>query len=128
MIEPDPKGHEEPVQYIDPLKWQELVESLDEAAVEVAESFLEDAPTRIAEIWVAANNQDLETVGRLAHSLKSSSAIFGAQQMTRLCLALEMEANQGGEVVIQHLSAVEVVFQKVKKELERSITSYHPID
>lgn len=42
-----------------------------------------------------ARRADLATIGRAAHTLKSSSAIFGATELAGACRTLEVAAGQG---------------------------------
>ena len=57
--------------------------------VEVIDSFLEDAPKLLAELDAAVTNGDIDTTRRIAHSLKSNGADFGAQHFSQLCYQLE---------------------------------------
>ena len=63
--------------------------------VEVIDSFLEDAPKLLAELGDAVSKGDIATVRRLAHSLKSNSADFGAGALNKLCFQLEERARSG---------------------------------
>jgi CheY-like chemotaxis protein len=59
---------------------------------EVIDSFLEDAPKLLAELKDAVAQGDVDTVRRIAHSMKSNSADFGAGTLNKLCLQLEEQA------------------------------------
>jgi HPt (histidine-containing phosphotransfer) domain-containing protein len=63
--------------------------------VELIDSFLEDAPKLLAELnqFVAAG--DASGVRRVAHSLKSNGADFGATTFSELCKELEQQARSG---------------------------------
>jgi signal transduction histidine kinase/CheY-like chemotaxis protein/PAS domain-containing protein len=63
--------------------------------VELIDSFLEDAPKLLAELdqFVAAG--DASGVRRVAHSLKSNGADFGATTFSGLCKELELQARAG---------------------------------
>jgi HPt (histidine-containing phosphotransfer) domain-containing protein len=63
--------------------------------VEVIDSFLEEAPKLLAELDTAIANSEVDTVRRLAHSLKSNSADFGAGNLNKYCFQLEERARSG---------------------------------
>jgi len=55
-------------------------------------TYLTHAPSIVREVLSANAGGDLETLGRLAHSLKSSSANLGAGPLAALCKELELAA------------------------------------
>jgi HPt (histidine-containing phosphotransfer) domain-containing protein len=61
-----------------------------EYLVELIDSFLEDAPNLLAELGQYVEGEDAAGVRRIAHSLKSNGADFGATTFSRLCKDLEM--------------------------------------
>ena len=58
-------------------------------------TFLEHAPTRLGELRRAAESEDLEELTRAVHSLRSSSAMLGAMELSRLAGELEALADDG---------------------------------
>lgn len=72
---------------------------------ELIDSFLEDAPKLLSELdqYVAAG--DATGVRRVAHSLKSNGADFGATAFAQLCKELEMKAKSGVLDGADHLAA-----------------------
>ena len=56
---------------------------------ELIHTFLEEAPTLLAQLRSSLSAGDADTFRRAAHSLKSNAASFGATQLTEL--AREME-------------------------------------
>ena len=62
---------------------------------ETIEVFLSTTPSRIDGLDVALATGDLETVERLAHTLKSSSGMVGGQRMTEVCKRLEHLTRSG---------------------------------
>jgi HPt (histidine-containing phosphotransfer) domain-containing protein len=62
---------------------------------ELIETFLEDAPQLIHELNQAVEKENLPEVHRLAHSLKSNGADYGAARFTELCRELEISARSG---------------------------------
>jgi CheY-like chemotaxis protein len=81
--------------------------ALDEAAIEpmrnarpqlllkLLRTYLETAPRILEELSNAVASADLQTAGRLAHGLKSSSATLGADRLSQACRALEQAAFTG---------------------------------
>jgi CheY-like chemotaxis protein len=57
--------------------------------------FLKDAPNMLVDLQQATAENDAEVLCRSAHSLKSNSAMFGAMQLSELCLNLEEQARAG---------------------------------
>ena len=62
---------------------------------ELIDSFLEDTPQLIADLNTAVETEDIAEVHRLAHSLKSNGADYGALKFAELCRELEMGARTG---------------------------------
>ena len=65
------------------------------AVRELIDAFLEDAPAEIATLRSAVERGDAEEAGRVAHTLKSNGATFGAQAFSELCRELEALAQRG---------------------------------
>jgi HPt (histidine-containing phosphotransfer) domain-containing protein len=63
--------------------------------VELIDSFLEDAPHLLDELKQSVQQRDPEGVRRIAHSLKSNGADFGAARFTQFCTELETLARSG---------------------------------
>ena len=81
---------------------------------ELIDSFLEDAPLLIAELHQYLEQDDAAGVRRIAHSLKSNGADFGAARFSELCKDLEKSAMNGkldnaGEPVAQISREYELV-------------------
>lgn len=60
-----------------------------EAVVELLETFLGDVPQRLEEMRLLAGGADQPTLRRSAHSLKGSSALFGAGELEAAAHHLE---------------------------------------
>jgi CheY-like chemotaxis protein len=56
------------------------------------EAYLRDTPTKIQALRASLATLDRTGIRRLAHTLKSSSAMFGATALAELCQGLETEA------------------------------------
>jgi HPt (histidine-containing phosphotransfer) domain-containing protein len=72
-----------------------LIEAIGDSANSIVNLYLEEVPNNIIQMQQALIQDDLITVGRLAHSLKSSSASLGAKQMSVLSAELENLINSG---------------------------------
>lgn len=72
---------------------QAIVTSLgvDEPEIiqDLVNTYLESSGDLVAQMQQAAEHQDLSTMGRAAHTLKSSSANLGAQNLAQHCKSLE---------------------------------------
>ena len=77
---------------VDQGRMQDLVDSLGDGLGDVIKSFLEDTPYLIDEMRLACDREDQDDLQRVAHSLKSSSGIFGACRMVELCRDLEISS------------------------------------
>lgn len=60
--------------------------------VELADSFLREAPRLVALAIDGAAKGDAKSLHRAVHTLKSNAATFGARRLSDLCRALEAEA------------------------------------
>lgn len=86
---------------------------------ELVETYLDDAPRLLEELKSSLEAQDAETFRRAAHSLKSSSATFGASRLSGLARELEMLAkDQKLSEAASMLPGVEQAFQAVEAELK----------
>jgi histidine phosphotransfer protein HptB len=81
--------------------------------------FLEDSPARIAEIEQALAEGDARLLTRAAHSLKGSSANFGAHHLQAVSEKIELLGRQGtlGEVP-PFLEAMKNEFAAVRTALQ----------
>jgi len=80
--------------------------------------YLDDSPQRIAEIEQSLAQGDAERLTRAAHSLKGSSANFGAVQLRAVSEQIEKLGRQGalGEVPAQ-LPKLKAEFEQVQADL-----------
>jgi signal transduction histidine kinase/DNA-binding response OmpR family regulator/HPt (histidine-containing phosphotransfer) domain-containing protein len=92
--------------------------------VELIDSFLEDAPQLLSELDQHVQSGDADGVRRVAHSLKSNGADFGAITFSTLCKDLEMVGKSGVLNGVAGLVArvgseygkVEVALQTIRRE------------
>jgi CheY-like chemotaxis protein/HPt (histidine-containing phosphotransfer) domain-containing protein len=62
---------------------------------DLIDTFLEDGPVLLQDLDQFVSDGDDEGVRRVAHSLKSNGADFGASAFSNLCKVLELEAKSG---------------------------------
>ena len=86
---------------------------------EIVRLFLENGPSRIDQIRGAMDGEDLEVPERGAHSLKSSAANVGAQQLQEVASELESAASGGDLQRVRDLIPnLEQAFAQAAQELE----------
>lgn len=108
----------EPV--IDRTVYAELKETVGEDYIgELVGTFLGEAPALIAQLRPALAAGDAGTFRRLAHSIKSNAATFGATRLYELAKELEFMAreNRLGEAG-NRLEVLEETFERVAEELK----------
>lgn len=66
-----------------------------ELADELLSAFLEDSPVRHESLGQALNDNDAETVSKLAHSLKGMCGVVRAEELVALALNMEHSAKEG---------------------------------
>ena len=104
---------------IDKATFEELKEMSGEDFInELIDTFLEDAPKLIDEIKAAHTTNNADTFRRVAHSMKSNAATFGASQLSALAKELETlgkenKLNETGD----RLKVLEEAFVSVRDEL-----------
>ena len=81
--------------------------------------YLSNAPGMMKELLEAAERGETTTVYRVAHSLKSSSAMIGALRLSELCKQLEARARQAAEGEgVEDLQDIEAEYGRVVAALE----------
>ncbi len=89
---------------------------------ELMTAYLEDAPELIASMKTALAQNDAESFRRAAHSLKSNSKTFGANELAEVAKSLE-ETGKSGKLtgVDDRLTFVEQEFERVRQELRANL-------
>jgi len=94
-------------------EWESFVQSL-------VDTFIETTPQQLDELKRALDERDWETLKRIAHTLKSSAATLGAEQLVNICVEIEAFVKkddlEGSGVLIAQL---ERGLPKVIQDLER---------
>ncbi len=80
---------------------------------ELIELYLDDTKSRLAELRIGLNEQDLKQLRRTAHSLKGSSGNFGVLRMAALCSELEKNLH------LNEFHGVGVTLDQLEEEFER---------
>jgi HPt (histidine-containing phosphotransfer) domain-containing protein len=88
---------------------------------ELVDTYLTDSPKLLAQMRDALSANDVDAFRRAAHSLKSTSANFGALTLSARAKELEMMAKAGTlEGAREKMPQVETDYAKVKEELRKS--------
>jgi len=111
---------------LDRARMQDLVTNLEDGLRDVIESYFEDTPLQIQKMQHAYDSGDWETLQRVAHSLKSSSGIFGANKMVELCQALEKAAAKKSTSVPEMVQAITAAFEQARDMLNLYIEGTIP--
>ena len=84
---------------IDSSVLQAVVEMIgaDEPGVmlDLIDTYLQDSQQQVTDLERAIAAGDYKTLHRMAHSMKSSSATFGATALSKMCESLERSAKDG---------------------------------
>jgi HPt (histidine-containing phosphotransfer) domain-containing protein len=88
-----------------------------EVVKELVQSYLEEAPRLLAEARAALAAGDAATVQRAVHTLKSTSATFGAMALAESSKALEHAARGGKLPTPAQLADLDAQFAAVRGEL-----------
>ena len=83
---------------IDAATFDDLLETVggDSAFLaELVDTYLADSPGLFRELRDAVEDGDAATARRAAHTLKSTSASFGALELSGICRAMEASAAEG---------------------------------
>jgi HPt (histidine-containing phosphotransfer) domain-containing protein len=108
---------------VDYTRLRDLSMTLEDGLREVVDAYLEDTPRLIEAMRSAFAGADWPDIQRLAHSLKSSSGIFGAQRMVALCAALETAAREQSPGCVMMIEDAGVEFRRIAAALDDYI---HP--
>jgi two-component system, sensor histidine kinase and response regulator len=85
---------------------------------EVANVYLEDAPSRLTAIRAAAAASDARALAIAAHAFRSGSGNIGAAEVHQLCSELEEMGNEGRLTGVRDtVAALEQAFARVEHEL-----------
>lgn len=92
------------------------------ASAGLIRDYLDESPTQVKELRRAVARGDLEVIRRVAHSLRSSSSIFGALRLADLCKTLELDVQDNQLRDLSELmETVEGEFREVERALGRKL-------
>jgi len=93
-------------------------ESATEMLHQLIDIYLEDTPTMLETLKIALQENNLVSLQRTAHTLKSSSAALGAIKLSQLCQDLEnVSKSQMMTSVYELVAQIESEYQRVKQEV-----------
>lgn len=98
-----------------------------EGAQELCELWRTDAPTRVLALAGSLEEGDTAQAGRIAHGLKSASALVGASTCAGLCADIERHARDGHlDRARLQLTALTDAFGRESGELAAYLTPSTP--
>jgi HPt (histidine-containing phosphotransfer) domain-containing protein len=100
----------------------ELREEMGDPAFvrELIDTFLEETPRLLSKIHEAADHHDPGAMQRFAHTLKSTSATFGAKDLARLLQDIEtLCREQKADDAAAKVPEVESMYVLVRRALEQ---------
>jgi len=107
----------------DPAILQNLVEGNHALLQELGQSYLKESERLLKNLAQAVQAANQSAIAASLHSLKSSSANIGAQQLATLSQTLETQALNAALVDMQSaVVQVNVLFEKTRSELEHLLT------
>ena len=93
----------------------------DEFLVELVEMFLTDASDQLDLLASAIDSPDQVEVGRKAHRLRGACSNVGAEELARLCAALESQSDSGVRVAASTVGEVRDEFERVSSALQMCV-------
>ncbi|MEH1858514.1 MAG: PAS domain S-box protein [Nostoc sp.] len=97
------------------------------AYAELIECYLTETARLVQHISTAIATQDIQTIWKTAHKLKSSSASIGAIALAHLCKVLEVQARSSNlENNLELLSLLYQEYEQVKTALEKELAKEAP--
>lgn len=88
---------------------------IDEGLMDIMPSFIELTEQDMQALSSAIEGNDLETVKKLAHTLKGDSGGYGFEEMSRIAKSLELSVKEGDGVGMkQNWSELSAYWEQVK--------------
>lgn len=116
-----------PDEPIDVDAFAELLETVGgdrEFLAELVDTYLADSPNLFAELRAAIASDDAATARRAAHSLKSTSASFGATTLAGQCREIEAAAAAGNlDGLDEQVASAAASFVEVEAALRAAVTA-----
>jgi HPt (histidine-containing phosphotransfer) domain-containing protein len=76
-------------------RMKEVIGGDKDVLAEILQSFIDEAEPLAKSILSAARDGRLDTLGRAAHTIKSSARDFGDTRLAALCADIELKSKQG---------------------------------
>ena len=93
-----------------------------EVLAEIINCYLDESPKIVTAIQTSVSNQDADSLGKAAHSFKSSSASVGAINLSELCVQLESKGKIGDlEGVLELVSQMSDEYAQVEIALKKIV-------
>jgi PAS domain S-box-containing protein len=108
-------------------KTRQLIADLGDVAWNVIQTFIEDSPQTMILFENAFKQQDMAKMQLAAHTLKSSSAIFGATLLSNQCREVEIKARQNEMCSSETIENIKTELHKVI-ELLQQIAQEHTLN
>ncbi|MEH2084089.1 MAG: PAS domain S-box protein [Nostoc sp.] len=106
---------------------QDMVGGDHVAFAELIECYLTETAKLVQHISTEIASQNIQTIWKTAHKLKSSSASIGAIALAQLCKVLESQARSGKlENNLELLSLLYQEYEQVKTALEKELAKEAP--
>jgi PAS domain S-box-containing protein len=96
----------------------ELKQVMEEDFEVLIPAYIQSSESNIDEMWSSYKLQDIKTMQRMAHSLKSASANVGATLLSTLAEVLEQDCANNSDIPISQLQAIKTEFIKVTQLLQ----------
>ena len=110
------------VPVLDATAFQQLREMVnqDEILVQIVDRFLEETPSSLRSLAEAVSQRKVDVLQRIAHTLKSTTAMFGATSLSQLCQKLEAIAPTASpDSTDAIVSQVEIEYENVQIALRQ---------
>jgi two-component system, sensor histidine kinase and response regulator len=121
-----PGGFEGPY---DEGEFLDRIEGDRELGQEIMQMFLGQCPGTLSDIGEALNSGDLDSLGRLAHSIKGTVGIFGARDSVSAALELETAARDGDMgTARQAWARLELEINRLTAALQEKVGGTAPCD
>ncbi len=94
------------------------VQGDEEFLREIYQIFLEEIPTRLENFHRALEENDIQAIVGLAHSLKGVSLTIGALSCHKAALNLEMAAREGDEAKVREIfPTLNTILEQLEEQL-----------
>ncbi|TPI34321.1 Hpt domain-containing protein [Mesorhizobium sp. B3-1-9] len=100
-------------------KLRELVGGEEADLVELVESFLEEGPSIMLDMWSSARASDLAVTRRAAHSMKSNARDMGAAELSQICAQVEARCASGEPADLAEIDNAQRAFDAAVTELRK---------